>query len=112
MTKEESIAWLRQYRRKETDAPTKKLFDWKRNVQFDRAVYERFLVQELIGCIQKSKLPPIEVVRRLYYRMDDILTESENPRVWAFASTMENCAGDILRYLREKERCKDERDMD
>ena len=108
MTKEECIAWLRQYRRKETDAPTKKLLNWKRNAQFDRAVYERFLVQELIGRIQRSRLPPIEVVRRFYYQMDDILTESENPGTWAFASTIENCAGDILRYLREKERCKDE----
>lgn len=103
MTREEAVSWLRQYRRNDTYKPSRQLFGWRSNYDFNRAVYERYLILELIDRIKQSSIPPIEVVRRFYYDMDDILCESENSRTWAFASTMENCAGDILRYLRGKE---------
>jgi len=49
----------------------------------------------------------MDVIIDFYYRMDDIVCESEQSRTWTFASTMENCCADILRYLREKEKNED-----
>lgn len=101
MTREEAISLLRRYRRDETYVPSKKLFGWQRNYEFDRAVYERMLVLELIRKIKTTDKSPISVVRNFYYKMDDMVCESDSAKTWAFASTMENCAGDILRYLQE-----------
>ncbi len=100
MTRGEAVSLLRRYRRDETYVPSKRLFGWRRNYEFDRAVYERRLVLELIRKIQSSDREPISVVRDFYYKMDDLLCESDNAKTWAFVSTMENCAADILRYLR------------
>lgn len=107
MTRDEAVSWLRQYRRCDTDKPSKKLFGWRNNYDFNRAVYERYLILELIDRIKRSSKPPIEVVRLFYYEMDDILCESENAETWAFASMMENCARDILQFLRGKEKEKE-----
>ncbi len=104
MTREEAISWLRRYRRYETDCPSRKLFGWRNNYDFNRAVYERYLILELIDRIKRTFIPPIEVIRQFYYEMDDVLCESENAETWAFASIMENCAQDILQFLREKEK--------
>lgn len=108
MTQDEAVSYLRRYRRTDTWKPTKELFGWRLNYDFVRSVYERSLVLELIDRIKRSRASPINVVRHFYYEMDDVLCESENARTWEFASMMENCAGDILRYLRrmEKERSK------
>jgi len=107
MTREEVISWLRRYRRDETYKPSKRLFGWKLNYDFMRASYERFLVLELIRRINDSLKEPMDVIIDFYYRMDDIVCESEQSRTWTFASTMENCCADILRYLREKEKNED-----
>lgn len=109
MTREEAVSLLRRYRRNETYTPSKRLFGWKLNYEFMRTVYERMLILELIRRIKTTDQNPLNVVRDFYYKMDDILCESENPKTWAFASTMENCAADIARYLegeyiREKRR--------
>lgn len=104
MTREEAVSWLRQYRKNDTYKPSRHLFGWKGSYDFNRAVYERYLILELIDRIKKSSIPPMEVVRRFYYEMDDILCNSECAATWAFASTMENSAGDILRYLRGREK--------
>ncbi len=101
MTREEAVSLLRRYRRDETYVPSKQLFGWQRNHEFDRAVYERMLVLELIRNIKSTDQEPISIVQDFYYKMDDILCESDCAKTWAFASTMENCAADILRYLRE-----------
>lgn len=103
MTQEEAVSWLRQYRRNDTYKPSRQLFGWRSNYDFNRAVYERYLILELIDRIKQSSIPPIEVVRRFYYDMDDILCESENSITWTFASYMENSTRDILNYLRRKE---------
>ena len=100
MTQDEAVSLLRRYRRRDTYVPSKKLFGWKLNYEFVRAVYERMLVLELIREIKSTERPPMSVVQDFYYKMDDILCESENSKTWAFASIMENCAADILRYLR------------
>ncbi|MBQ8707846.1 MAG: hypothetical protein IJ523_07155 [Succinivibrionaceae bacterium] len=102
MTREEAVSLLRRYRRDETYIPSKKLFGWKLNYEFMRSVYERMLILELIQRIKQSDRGPMTVVRDFYYKMDDILCESENPKTWAFASTMENCAADIVRYMEEE----------
>ena len=100
MTREEAISLLRRYRRNNTYTPSKKLFGWRRNYDFDRAVYERMLILELIREIKATDRNPMTVVQDFWYKMDYILCESENAKTWAFTSTMENCAADILRYLR------------
>ena len=101
MTKEEAVSALRRYRREEVYTPSRKLLGWKTSTyEFNRAVYERFLVLELIREIKESnRNSPIDVVRDFYYKMDDILCESEQRRTWSFTSTMENCAHDMLIYL-------------
>lgn len=104
MTREEAISYLRRYRRTDTYKPSKALFGWRNNYQFEEAVYARYLVLELIERISHSSEDPIEVVRSFYYWMDDMLCTSENGRTWAFSSLMENCCSDILRYLRRKEK--------
>lgn len=108
MTKEEAIYWLRRYRRTQTYTPDRKLYGWNGTYDFTRAGYERFLIENLIYWIRDSKLPPIEVVRKVYWDLDNILVTSENSKTWAFASTMENCASDILRYLKAKEKVYEE----
>lgn len=107
MTREVAVSWLRRYRRNEVYKPSKKLFGWKMNYEFMRASYERFLVLELIRKIDESNRDPILIVQDLYYKLDDMVCESERSKTWAFASTMENCCADILRYLREKEKNED-----
>lgn len=103
MTKEEAISALRRYRREETFPPSRRMLGGgKRCYEFNRAVYERYLVLELIHRIMDSPLPPIEVVRRFYWAMDDIICESERRRTWAFVSIMENCAHDIVIYLQRE----------
>lgn len=103
MTREEAISWLRRYRRDETYKPSKRLFGWRINYDFMRASYERYLVLELIRRINDSLKGPMDVVKEFYYWMDDLVCESEQRKTWEFASIMENCCADILRYLREKE---------
>lgn len=107
MTREKAVLLLRRYRRDEVYKPSKKLLGWRMNYQFMRASYERFLVLELIRRINTSTKDPIKIVQDLYYEMDDIVCESDRSKTWAFASTMENCCADILRYLREKEKDED-----
>lgn len=104
MTREEAVSWLRQYRKNNTYKPSKQLFGWRGTYEFNRSVYERYLVLHLIERIKHSSMSPIEVIRGFYYEMDDLVCESENSKTWAFASTMESCAGDILVYLRGKEK--------
>lgn len=109
MTKQEAISLLRRYRRNQLFKPSPRLarlFRSYRENEYISEIWARFLVRTLIQRIQQASngTNPIEVVRDFYYQMDDVLCESENPRIWAFASTMENEAGDILRYLRRKER--------
>lgn len=106
MTKDEAIAWLRRYRKEETYIPSRRLYGWRKNYEFNHAVYERYLVLELIRRIRASAMPPLEVVRRFYYAMDDVLCESEDGHAitHTFASMMENCASDILHYLRAKDK--------
>lgn len=101
MTKEEAIGYLRRYRREMFDRPSKTTFGWRLNYEFEKAVYGRFLIQNLINWIAESEKPPMAVVQEFYDSMDDILLSSENGKTWAFASIMENCTGDILLYLRE-----------
>lgn len=103
MTQDEAVLWLRQYRRCDTYVPSPALFGGKKNYEFTKAVYERWLVLDLIEQIKKTSLPPMEVIRRFYYDMDDLITESENPITWSFASIMENSARDIMNWLRRKE---------
>jgi hypothetical protein len=102
MTREEAVSLLRRYRREETYIPSRKLFGWKRTYDFDRAVYERMLILELIQRIKRTDDPPIKVVQQFWYEMDDMLCGSDSPKTWAFASIMENCATDILIYLRRE----------
>lgn len=104
MTREEAVSCLREYRRKSMCRSSKQLFGWRPNYDFNKTVYERYLILELIKRINQSSMPPVEVIRQFYYEMDDMLCESECSKTWAFASTMENCAGDILRYLRGREK--------
>lgn len=104
MTREKAISYLWQYMKDETFLPTKRLLGWKINYDYKRAVYERFLVRELIRAIEKTDCDPIETVRRVYYGMDERMSQSEESKTWAFASIMGNCAADILRYLRRKEK--------
>lgn len=107
MTKEEAVSWLRRYRRDRIQYGVKPWStNWKlKNNFFNQYVYERYLVLELIRRINESPLPPIEVVRNFYHFIDDILCESDDGQFIThyFSSIMENCAGDILRYLREKD---------
>lgn len=77
-------------------------FTWRED-GLRKATYARQLVQELTRRIRCSQEPPIEVVRRFYYEMDDLLCESENRLTWRFASTMESLTGELLQYLRSKE---------
>lgn len=107
MTREKAISYLWQYMKDETFLPTKRLLGWKINYDYERAVYERFLVRELIRAIEKTDCDPIETVRRVYYGMDELISKSEECRTWAFASIIGNCAADILRYLRRKEKNED-----
>ena len=67
---------------------------------FERSVYERYLILELIEWIKSSECPPLLVVQKFYDAMDDMLCNSESALTWSFTSIMENCASDILRYLR------------
>ena len=102
MTKDEAIACLRRYRRTQTDMPSTQLLGWKMNYEFERAVFERYLILELIGEIRQSDCSPMTVVQKFYYAMDDMVCTSESALTWGFASIMESCAADILRYLRAK----------
>lgn len=102
MTKDRAIALLGRYRQEETVVPSKRLFGWNGSYEFNYNVYARYLVTDLQKRIRESDDDPIEVVRRVYHTLDDILCESESRITWAFASTMENIAGDILRFLRSE----------
>lgn len=110
MTKEEAVSWLRRYRRSNTVYGIKPWSSqWKyKNYPFNRHIYEQYLTFELIRRIKESTLPPLEVVRNFYFFMDNILCESDDAQFIThyFASMMENCAGDILRYLRERDAAK------
>ena len=109
MTKDKAVSLLRRYRREETYVPSIKLLGWKkRTYEFNRAVYERFLILELIRQIKESDLGPMTVVRNFYYKMDDVMCESENHKTWEFTSIMENCAHDIVVYL-EREHIRERR---
>lgn len=111
MTKDETIACLRRYRRNQTDTPSTRLFGWKMSYDFERAVYERYLILELIEWIKSSECPPLLVAQKFYEAMDDMLCNSESSLTWGFASIMEACASDILRYLRA-EQLKEKRRKD
>ena len=111
MTKDEAIACLRRYRRNQTDTPSTLLFGWRMNYDFKRAVYERYLILELIKWIKSSECPPLLVAQKFYETMDDMLCNSESALTWSFASIMENCASDILVYLRA-EQLKEKRRKD
>lgn len=98
MKRTEAIYWLHRYLREEVGGR----FTW-RDDGLRKATYARQMVQELAQRIRRSPEPPIEVVRQFYDEMDDILCESERRLTWAFASTMESLAAELLRYLRSKE---------
>lgn len=98
MNRNEAIYWLRHYIRNEIGHR----FSW-RDANLRKSVYAHQLALELMQQIRHSDEAPLEVVRRFYYEMDELLCESENRLTWAFASIMENLAADILRYLRSKE---------
>lgn len=80
--------------------PSTQLLGWKMNYEFKRAVFERYLILGLIEQIRQSDCPPMTVVQNFYDAMDDMVCNSESALTWDFASIMENCAADILRYLR------------
>lgn len=98
LNRNEAIYWLRHYIRDEGC----RRFSW-RDDNLRKSVYAHQLTLELMQRIRHSDEAPIEVVRRFYYEMDDLLCKSENRLTWAFAGTMENLIADILRYLRSKE---------
>lgn len=102
MTKDRAIALLGRYRQEETVVPSGRLFGWNGGYEFNRNVYARYLISDLQRRICESDGDPIEVVRGVYSALDDILCGSESRITWAFASTMENIAGDILRFLRSE----------
>ena len=77
----------------------------KQEVMVFHSVCAQTLVSQLIKDISADSLAdPIEVVRKTYYLYDDILSTSEQPVTWEFASTMESIASDILEYLRMEEK--------
>ena len=107
MTKDEAVTCLRRYGRSRMGwnltpwSPR-----WKmKNYAFEKNVYEQVLIKEMIRKIRDSDLSPVETVRKFYYFLDDILCESEDGQFIThyFAAVMENCAGELLRYLRECE---------
>lgn len=104
VTGDEAIRHLRNYLAHEIRMPKARTFGRTQSYAFNKAVYERCLVKELIDRIRESDEDPIAIVRHIYRLMDDTLCESESGKVWAFASTMGNCAARILGYLTQKER--------
>lgn len=112
MTKSEAISLLRRYRREELFRPSSRLARISvtyRKSGYIEEIYSRMLALEMIRRINEAPegIDALDVIRDFYYWMDDMVTQSENPRTWAFASTMENEAGEILRYLRRKEKMHD-----
>ena len=112
MTKSEAISLLRRYRREQLFKPSPRLARISlvyRNSSYIEEIYSRTLVLELIRKVNEAPedADPLSVIRDFYYFMDDMVCESVNPSTWAFASTLENETGDILRYLRWKEKMND-----
>lgn len=102
LTKEGAIRLLWRYYDTECMKPTKQLYAWKLNYDFIRASYEEILIDDLIQRIRDSNMDPMDVIRAFYYEMSDVIAKSERRLTWAFASTLENCIGDILRYIRKE----------
>lgn len=106
MTREEAVSLLRRYRRDVCRFNPRFFTMPQRNVLFRNCVYEKFLLDELIRRIRHSTEPPIDVVYDVYSMLDDILSESDDDHfeTHRFAAELEREAGQILRYLKMKEK--------
>lgn len=114
MTREEAISLLRRYRRTVYRYNPKFVLYTKQNALFQKCVYGRFLIDEIIRKIRYSQAGPIDVVYDIYSKLDWILGESDDDHfeTHKFAAVVEYEAGNILRYLKsvEKEKNEDAKD--
>lgn len=106
MTCDEAVSLLRRYRRDAYTYNSSFLTMKDRDTLFVYGVYGRFLVEELIRRIKAGRESPVDVVHDFYTMMDDMLCETDDDHfeTLRFARRMEHETGNILRYLREKEK--------
>lgn len=73
-------------------------------------VYGRFLIDEIIKKLMYTDRDPIRVISDIYSWLDEILGDSDDDRfiTHKFAAIVEYETGNILRYLRQKEKEKNE----
>ena len=112
MTREETISLLRRYRRDVYAYSPKRVILPGQNAWFHICVYGKVLVNELIQRIRASQDDPIQMIERFYSDMDFILGESDDDHfvTHRFAAIAEAECGNILRYLKNIERKKNEDD--
>lgn len=105
MTREEAVSILRRLKR---DYREKKSYIWcpKQNVEFQKTIYIKCLIDEMIKQIRCSHTDPITTVRGFQSFFSDILGDSDDDHfeTHRFAGIMEYESGNILRYLLDKER--------
>lgn len=109
MTCDEAVSLLRRYRRDAYTYNPRFLAMKERDALFVNQVYGRFLAEELIRRMKASEKSPLTVVHDFYTMMDDMLCETDDDHfeTLRFARQMEHETGNILRYLREKEKEKE-----
>ncbi len=67
------------------------------------------MIDEIIRKLQYSQADPIDVVSDIRSKLDEVLGDSDDDHfiTHEFARSLEYEAGNILRYLRDKERNED-----
>lgn len=110
MTNEEAISLLRRYKRDVYRYNPKYILYAKQNSYFQKCVYGRFLIDQVIEKLQHTEKSVIYVVNRIYSQLDEVLGDSDDDRfiTHRFAAVVEYEAGNLLRYLNTIEKEKNE----
>lgn len=106
--RESAIRVIRQYlceKRRRSRLP-----HVKRKWEYEEEAYTRYLCRRLIEDVCRSEEDPILVIRRLYWMLDDVLSESDEDHFITHSncSRMLNIVGGILERLRKEERRRNE----
>lgn len=110
MTRSEAVSLLYRYKMTEYRCRPKGIFCLSRGSEFETASYGRTLMDELIRRIRSTPGDPILTVGRMYCDLDYALGESADDRIAShrFLAKMELECGNALRYLKEKEKEKND----
>lgn len=107
MTRAQEILLLRRFKREDTANPSRRYWTSVSDYEFARNSYMRSLVDMLIERRRTTDESCYILLRRMYYELDDYTAdpgERYSSVVHAYASTMESCVGELLRYIKEAEK--------